>query len=250
MKRTTHARRRGTVFYLKLAASFIAFALLIAGWQGLKHLQAIARLASCRPNLQLRTAEAYATENEGLYPPLSPVYGRFTYDTDLCGEYTYSVSDHICEFDKEGPTRSDLRESHDPRYIDDWSYLYLGYFIENESQGLAFVEAYRKVIEEQGTFGQDLKVPMGDGNAGGDVLYRLRSGTALPEELAHIQDRLEQIPIVVEWPGNHGKYGAKVIYLDGHQEVLPYPGKFPMTEKFIGALRELDESAGPYHPDL
>jgi len=42
--------------------------------------------------------------------------------------------------------------------------------------------------------------------------------------------------VMWEWPTNHGGAG-NVLYLDGHVEFVPYPGKFPMTEKFINELR-------------
>jgi hypothetical protein len=31
-----------------------------------------------------------------------------------------------------------------------------------------------------------------------------------------------------------------VLFLDGHTEFVPYPGKFPMTKRFIEALESLD----------
>jgi len=47
------------------------------------------------------------------------------------------------------------------------------------------------------------------------------------------------IPLLIERPELHGD-GGHVMYLDGHVEFIPYPGKFPMTEEFISSLRELD----------
>ena len=46
--------------------------------------------------------------------------------------------------------------------------------------------------------------------------------------------------MLIERPGLH-KNGANVLFFDGHVEFFEYPGPFPMTQKFITALEELDE---------
>lgn len=48
------------------------------------------------------------------------------------------------------------------------------------------------------------------------------------------------IPLLIERPELHGD-GGHVLYLDGHVEFVPYPGKFPMTKEYIAALRVLDD---------
>ena len=48
------------------------------------------------------------------------------------------------------------------------------------------------------------------------------------------------IPVIIERPGLQ-KGGSNVLFLDGHVEFIAYPGKWPMTEKFIKALESLDE---------
>jgi prepilin-type processing-associated H-X9-DG protein len=35
----------------------------------------------------------------------------------------------------------------------------------------------------------------------------------------------------------HGKAIGHVLFVDGHIEIMEYPGRFPMTEAFITALR-------------
>lgn len=47
------------------------------------------------------------------------------------------------------------------------------------------------------------------------------------------------LPIIVERPELHGD-GGHVLYMEGHVEFVQYPGKFPMTPKFIEGLRSLD----------
>ena len=48
-----------------------------------------------------------------------------------------------------------------------------------------------------------------------------------------------EIPVIWEWPSNHGN-GGNVLYLDGHVEFVSYPGRFPMTKPFIKALGEIE----------
>ena len=52
-------------------------------------------------------------------------------------------------------------------------------------------------------------------------------------------------PLLIERPQLHGN-GGHVMWTDGTVEFIQYPGKFPMTEKFIAALEELD----PQDPSL
>ena len=56
-----------------------------------------------------------------------------------------------------------------------------------------------------------------------------------------------QIPVIIERPSRHRTirneseaYGGNVLYLDGHVEFVVYPGKWPMTEKTIELLGQLD----------
>ncbi|MCL4219502.1 MAG: hypothetical protein KJ052_21185 [Candidatus Hydrogenedentes bacterium] len=97
-------------------------------------------------------------------------------------------------------------------------------------------------------FTTDLVVPEGQGNLGGNILYRLRSLEALPESVKDLGERAASIPVVIEWPGNHNHDLSRVVYYDGHGEVLEYPGKFPMTGPFIEGLREIDEMSAPPNP--
>ena len=46
--------------------------------------------------------------------------------------------------------------------------------------------------------------------------------------------------MMIERPGLQ-RGGSNVLFMDGRVEFIPYPGKWPMTEKFIKALESLDE---------
>ena len=213
----------------------------VAAYFGCLHLRDMARLGSCRPSLILLVSQQYASENEGMFPALSASPGKFMFDGEKVHPRLYSISDFVCEFDREGPSEEALRRVTDRAAIDDWSYVYLGYFIENEEQALAFLAAYRENVTAGRNFTTDLTVPEGQGNLGGNILYRLRSVDALPESIKGLGEHAASIPVVIEWPGNHNHDVSKVVYYDGHVEVLEYPGKFPMTGPFIEGLRELDE---------
>jgi hypothetical protein len=160
-------------------------------------------------------------------------------------------SDHYCEFDRELRTDPAVQSAMQRNPVDDWSYAYLGYVIENEAQGLAFVKAYLERVAAGDDFEADLKVEPGTGNNGTDTLYRLRSPGELEALSRNLGEQAASIPVVVEWPGNHRPIGGKVVFLDGHTEYVPYPGPFPMTEAFIDGLMSLD-ALGPdrsYRPD-
>ena len=108
--------------------------------------------------------------------------------------------------------------------------VYTGYTMQDEDDGMAFLKAYRA-----GKIGEDL-------NLGNRNLYMLREGV----ERFYITDinnpagaamAQSQIPIMWVMPGTPG--GGNVLFMDGHVEYIEYPGKFPMTEKFIEGLREV-----------
>jgi len=133
-------------------------------------------------------------------------------------------------------------------YLDpfnDWSFIYLGYFIENENQLIAFADAYRDTIQQHRVFDADLSVRKGEGTNGGDTLLRLRSLESLKSSNNPLAERAHEIPVVIEWPENHRYPGGHVVYLDGHREYVDYPGKFPMTPAVIAELRALDNFAPP-----
>ena len=219
----------------------------------LRELSAAARLASCRPYSITWVTGDYSEVNGGMYPPLSPTPGRLMFVEGTEGEFFPSGLrvDFICEFD--------LQDSREVTQVpgaplDDWSYIYLGYVIENQEQLELFAQAYKRIIAEGGDFTEDIKVAAGQGNCGTDTIYRLRDVSKLLKLLPCLEGRLEQLPLVVEWPENHRGPVAKVITManfmvhTGHTGVMPYPGEWPMTEAAIGVLRELDALGSEVSP--
>lgn len=208
------------------------------GCQFLLKAQEVARRASCFPNLILQGSRSFAQDNGSLFPPLSPKTGRLVYDTDICGKYCVGVSDHACEMDEDAPAQGEIGSN--PSAIDDWSYVYISHFLENEQQGQLYAAWYEEAITRDGSLLENIEVGEGNGNLGTSILHRLRTPAALRDGLLPLAQRADQIPVVIEWPGNHNPIGGHVVYLDGHREYINYPGKFPMSETFIAALKRMD----------
>jgi len=223
-----------------LAAIIVAVPLFFLLREWILQQRDFSRRASCGSAIVLTTCYRYASEHDRQFPELSSTPGKLIYDGEKLEQYLYPLPNYVCDFGARGPSDEELRQSSDPSLIDDWSYVYLGYFIENEEQAFAFLDAYRRVIQEDGTFDDNLHVGEGRGNLGSDVLYRLRDPATLPDDLAPLAEKAAEIPVVIEWPGNHRHMGGHVQYLDGHREYVRYPGKFPMTEAFIKGLVEID----------
>jgi hypothetical protein len=215
----------------------IFIGLLCAGFLTLREMREGARRKSCMPKVLLIECQNYAKEHESLYPPLSPQFGRLIFDDNAIERSVY-LREYFCEFDRD--ISWDMYDKiSDTTPVNDWSYVYLGYFLENEAQGMAFIKAYRSIISQGGTFAEDLIIEDLQACHGQNVLYRLRKLDALPTEAACLKPLANSIPVFIEWPGNHRR-GGHVVYLDGHQEFVEYPGKFPMTREFIKALLAID----------
>lgn len=212
--------------------------------RGCREVQNSALLASCRPTTIWYMAESIAGDDKGLCPALSEQPGRLTMSwEDMQRSGWGNAYDRVCEAERrhrrygydEVPERELERW-----YSDDWSYVYLGYVIENDVQARAFLDAYPKLAGRPGAFEGDLPVAAGQGTCGSDVISRLYALEGLPERLECLKSRANSIPVVIEWPDNHLHPGGKVVWLDGSTEFVAYPGKFPMTKLFIEGLRRLD----------
>ena len=227
---------------------------LIAIASFFRELRDATRLASCRPYSVTWVTEGYSADHEGMYPPLSTTPGRLMFIEGA--EQPYAGAgvrvDFVCESDSQSGIEM---VGYPGAPVDDWSYIYLGYVIENQAQLELFAEAYRRIVAEGGDFTEDIKVVSGQGNCGSDTIYRLREEGKLLELLPCLTERLEQVPLVIEWPENHRGPVAKVISMaadnfrvsddailrmTGKRKTLAYPGEWPMTEAAIGVLRELD----------
>jgi len=199
--------------------------------------------ASCANNLKQMgiVYKMFANESEGeVYPALSDTPGKLMFTSYrspgsnvVYPEYLTDLNVLVCPSDPNGfPS------------IDDQSYFYLGYVVTNDTEMAAFAKAYEKNLIEGNLFLDDLPVSEGTGTNGTNAIIRFREGigrfnitdTGNPGATTATPST---IPTMIERPDNHIPAGGNVIYMDGHVEFIPYPGKWPMTEKTIGILESL-----------
>ncbi|MEK7795588.1 MAG: hypothetical protein AAB353_13715 [Candidatus Hydrogenedentota bacterium] len=183
----------------------------------------------------------YAPDHDGMYPPLSPEAGRLMFTVESVFQTGY-IAKWVMVDPRDsisGPEYA-TTEAEARNLIDDHSFWYLGYAIENEVQGRAFADAYKKRIAAGETFETDLQVPAGEGNGGGDTIFRLRRNLEefLAERIGASEISVTDIPVVIQRPRKRSR--GFVSFYPGYAEEIAFPGKFPMTEEFIGILEELD----------
>ena len=233
----------------------------------LEKMESKRRKSTCMINMKQLglVLNLFAAENKDNYPRIDDVKGNLIFEGGLYPEYLADAGPLGCPDDPgyvenmtfrmksnaEHP-QSSIGSVH-PDCITSESYVYLGWLVTNEKEGLAAIDAYFNTPTAR--LGEDLNVPRGMGNRGGSVIHRLTTRAdrllVTKADIARAYKakdvnaafaalpKLGTIPVMWEWPSNHGD-GGHVLYLDGHAEFVPYPGKFPMTKKFIGALRKIE----------
>jgi len=130
------------------------------------------------------------------------------------------------------------------------SHWVVRYALPNEEAGLAYVEAYTKAVQETGeppTGNIQLESSIALDLGTKDVPITISTLTRLNSEqpLLYGGQRRYSLPrvdypVLIERPSLQ-REGSHVLFLDGRVEFIPYPGRWPMTEKFIKALESLDE---------
>lgn len=219
-----------------------------------------------------------------VFPTLSREPGRLMFESlQVYPEYMPDTAIELCPHDADFSRFGRKPRSDDefmvPRMgdgveptslIDDWSYFYLGYAVRSDEDMERFATAYHEHLIEGRAMEEDIIVPGDTGN--GNTLYRLREGI---EKEIMMADGLDvndpgasaraqsEIPILIERLDNHGVQtkkgilerlglkrsspqiiGANILYLDGHVEFIRYPGEWPMTEKTVRILNDLDALQG------
>jgi prepilin-type processing-associated H-X9-DG protein len=191
-----------------------------------------------------------ADERE-LFPPLSPEIGRLMPAIDAV--YPNFLPDtflYVCPLDS---ARFELEDAFSkygwtPEVVDmhfDNSYFYLGYLVVDDNDMELFARAYREAMKHDWPMDDDYVFPDSRSSGVNGNLYRLRHGIerALMEDdpppSAHYR---AMFPVLIERVDNHTHemVGANVLYLDGHVEFIRYPSKWPMTERTVRILNELD----------
>ncbi len=221
-----------------------------------------ARRAACVNNLRQMglVMNLFANENRDEYPRIDDVKGNLIFEGSLVyPSYLSDLSNLGCPGDPGFDPATTFRlkdNSLHPDFaagaphadcITSESYIYLGWLVMNEQEGLAAIEAYQNASTEE--LGEYLRVPEGRGNDGSDRINRLRTGADrfYITDVRNVSNTPDPgaIPVMWEWPLNHAHAGGNVLYLDGHIEFIRYPDEFPMTKKFIGALRLMESQFPP-----
>ena len=223
------------LLFMFLACAGIFAAIMLPA---LSRAREAAQRASCQNNLKQFGVvfKMHAGENEGYYPALSYEPGRIMFSEEVYPEYFSDPAILLCPSD---PDSVDLMSFPAAIDIDDYSYFYLSHVVTNETEGLAFVDAYRERAAGTQGFDEDFMVPDGTGNNGGSVLFRVKE--RIERELSVAQ---AQIPVMVDRDAHHIPGGGNVLFMDGHVEFLRF-GRFPMTQTFLDALKSLDELGPP-----
>ncbi len=180
----------------------------------------------CWPALDSRAGYlTFSIENPGM----QPVYPEYLTDTSIM----------ICPDDMQ---HYKLRSKPGPGLLDNGSYYYLGYAVQNIEDLRAFSNAYKAHIEAKLPFEEDIDTPNGK-------LYRLREGveqfliTDLNDPAAGAKMQ-SNIPVLIEPPENHSPAGGNVLFMDGHVEFLKYVANsgitmFPMDKETMDILKSL-----------
>ncbi len=217
-----------------------------------------ARRNTCQNNMKhiglaLRTFALQSIDE--CWPALSPEPGRlmFTNQHSLYKTPVYPdclTDGHVLTCPSDAGATLDEPLTEPNVFLDDESYFYLGYLITNDDEMEVFADAYRKAIREGEGFEADLPAPPGRGSAGKDRFMHLCGGielflrTELLGGVAHSKAYQGMIPVLFERVANHKPAGGNVLFMDGHVEFIHYPGDWPMTEKTVRILEELDALGG------
>ncbi len=200
-----------------------------------------AQSASSADNLKQMglVCKMYANETKGeCFPPISSKPGQL-----MCAAqaiYPEYLTDPLVLF---YPSSGEVREFSTPEEslsaIDDQYYVYLSHATRTQAEGLAWVEAYKKAVQEGAGFEMDFETPAGK-------LYRLREGVervlgADPANPASGAETQSKIVVMFERPRAEGK-PINVLFMDGHVQKVP-AGQYPNTPEFMAAIQGLDALA-------
>jgi prepilin-type processing-associated H-X9-DG protein len=184
----------------------------------------------------------YARESEGQrFPALSPETGRLAFGNNgvIYPEYLTDLGLLVCPADEDQKLLMSPVTGQDPAVmLDDHSYYYLGYAVQNEADVDRFAKAYQERVEKGQKFDKDLDTPQGP-------LFFLREGIGrfLITDINSTDDGLRAqaaIPLLIERPDNHEPPGGNVLFLDGHVEFIRYGERWPMTKTVLDTLRSLE----------
>lgn len=161
--------------------------------------------------------EAATTHPEKCFPSLSRTPGKIRCDTS---KFTLPYTE---------------RPDRDKRFF------YLGYEMRSEREMEAFSRLYKAAYTSGKWLEGDLVCP----DVEGGIIPRLNIRPPAPIPDAERPPlpfmRGGDIPVLIENIENNQGKGGHVLFLDGHVAFMEYPGQWPMTEKTIAWLNELDQ---------
>jgi prepilin-type processing-associated H-X9-DG protein len=242
--------------YINFAILFLCLIIAPIMLPALARAREAARRSSCANNLKQMglVYKMFSNESKGEYlPQLSPEPGKLMF-MDQGEGMQYSVyTEYLIDLTILGcPSDVDVDwdAARDPRvWIDDESYYYLGYAVTNNLELQGFAEAYRRQMDAEGSFAEDLEVEDGMGSGGSATIYRLREGierfliTDIHNPAASAV-ALSTIPLLIERRDSHIPGGGNVLFMDGHVEFIRQNAKWPMTDKAHVILESLDAMGG------
>ena len=210
---------------------------------------------NCQNNLKQHglVCKMFAYDNRGVFPPLSPEPGKLSYAAgEVCGqqgvygEYLSDTTIMVCPSDEDHKTLPVSRTDGDPpRYMDDWSYFYLGYAVTSDAEMRTFSEAYGDRMARGEPLCDDIPVAAGTGSFGADTLSRLGENLFPPQEPGQEENPIfGTIPVIIERRGNHPDNAVNVLWMDGHVTLLK-PGTWPNTDETMAALAAMDALSPP-----
>lgn len=217
--------------------------LVVFAIRELRKTQQSARLASCANDVIVFdwAVHGYAEAHDGLFPPIDDVRGNLMVEPEgFYPDYLDNSCWVQCEYsllrrDHGGDKNDDLGVA---GFTDD-SFVYIPWAIRNEEEGLAFIEAYRKL--DLSKRDQDLVVTI-DGEE--RVLSRIRLTIAEMDSYRakrkgrSVADGPPAVPYLIEWP-DHAHDGAIVTFTDGYRPRMWAGDDFPMSKAFLQGLREI-----------
>jgi len=211
--------------------------------------------ANCQNNLRNLglLGKMFANEDEGLFPELSARPGFLSmmnmaegYRLPIMPEYLSDASVLFCPQSERWQAQREGKLADAPQnLLDDSSYVYLGYAVQDERELETFYECYRQRTAAGLPFNEDLAAPPGAGSGGGAKLLRLREGVEKvyvtePASAAAIALAQSKIPFLIERLGNHEQDIVNVLYLDGHVEYFRFPGKWPATRRTFLIIKAIE----------
>lgn len=234
--------------------------------------------AGCEDNLmELRTSMVrYMDDNDGAFPSLSRVPGRFSPARE--GYFPYYLHDPnalVCPANSTFPADDEAGAA-----LNDHSYIYLGYTITDEEEGLAFLRAYEEKVTEA-IDGKELvydesrgewmlpeefwpdRLYVGEGLGTAEFPSLLRLDAGIPRFLItdihghSTYSPLSAIVVLADRPGtanadfDHKPGGANILFADGRTEFETYPSdKYILSPRFVEQFQQTEARVERLYSDF